>query len=395
MRLLHRYVLAELLKVFVIALTALTLIMLLVGVVREARSHGLPPAQILQLIPYFVPEALRFTVPSTILLATCTVFGRMAGANEVVVIKSLGISPMAVLWPAFVLATVLSLMTVLLNDLAVSWGRNGARQVVIQAVEEVAYGMLRSQKSFQTDRLSISVKQVRDRVLIRPVLTFPAENETPGFTVSAEEAELRSEPGQATLTIVCRNGTIAFDNGVTVEFPDAIERQIPLEDASRSKSMADVPSWMPMHALHSEIREERQRIALYEQELAVLASLDMLTGDLRQLSSAEWNTRASTLEGMHNRLHRLQTEPYRRWANGFSCLCFVMMGAPMAIRLRNADLLTSFFACFLPILILYYPLLAVGVGMAKDGTLPPISVWLGNVLVALVGLWMLRHVIRY
>ena len=31
----------------------------------------------------------------------------------------------------------------------------------------------------------------------------------------------------------------------------------------------------------------------------------------------------------------------------------------MAIRLRNGDFLTSFFLCFLPILIVYYPLMVL------------------------------------
>jgi lipopolysaccharide export system permease protein len=91
----------------------------------------------------------------------------------------------------------------------------------------------------------------------------------------------------------------------------------------------------------------------------------------------------------------LHTEPWRRWANGFSCLCFVLIGAPMAIRLRHAEFLAIFFACFLPILVVYYPLMAVSVDQAKDGVFPPPAVWLGNVVLAILGAWMLRRVIRY
>jgi lipopolysaccharide export system permease protein len=94
-------------------------------------------------------------------------------------------------------------------------------------------------------------------------------------------------------------------------------------------------------------------------------------------------------------LQRLYTEPWRRWANGFSCLCFVLIGAPMAIRLRHAEFLASFFACFLPILLVYYPLLAVSVGQAKDGSVPPPAVWIGNLVLAGWGVWLLRRVVRY
>ena len=62
---------------------------------------------------------------------------------------------------------------------------------------------------------------------------------------------------------------------------------------------------------------------------------------------------------------------------------------------RNGNALSSFFLCFLPILLVYYPLLAFGVDQAKSGALPPWIVWLGNAVLAGWGLWLLRRVMRY
>ena len=97
------------------------------------------------------------------------------------------------------------------------------------------------------------------------------------------------------------------------------------------------------------------------------------------------------IETAQARLHRLHTEPWRRWANGFSCLCFVFIGVPVAVRMRFSEFIASFFICFLPILLVYYPLLAVSVDHAKDGTFPPQAVWLGNIVLAVAGIWMLRE----
>jgi lipopolysaccharide export system permease protein len=94
-------------------------------------------------------------------------------------------------------------------------------------------------------------------------------------------------------------------------------------------------------------------------------------------------------------LHRLHTEPHRRWANGFSCLCFALVGAPWAIRRRHGDFLASFFVVFFPILLVYYPLLLYGIGQAKHGLWPPECVWLGNVMFAIGSVWLFRHVLRY
>ena len=79
---------------------------------------------------------------------------------------------------------------------------------------------------------------------------------------------------------------------------------------------------------------------------------------------------------------------------GFSCFCFAG-SAPIAIRLRNRDLLTSFFLCFVPILVVYYPLLIFGINGAKSGSLPCYSVWAGNIMLTLWGGWVLRKVVRY
>jgi lipopolysaccharide export system permease protein len=97
-------------------------------------------------------------------------------------------------------------------------------------------------------------------------------------------------------------------------------------------------------------------------------------------------------------IERLQVEPPRRWATGFSCICFMFLGAPFAIWLGQkgiSDGFSSFFACFIPILLLYYPLLMLGLQKAKNGTLPTNSVWIANVCIVLVGIWFMRKIHRY
>ena len=97
---LSRYVLGELLKVFAIALSAITGLFVMFGIVNQAVRENLGLTQIVLLLPYVLPEALRFAVPAAILLATCSVYGRFSASNEVVAVKSMGISPMVVIWPS-------------------------------------------------------------------------------------------------------------------------------------------------------------------------------------------------------------------------------------------------------------------------------------------------------
>lgn len=396
MRILTRYVLSELIKVFLVSLTGLTLMMIVVGVVREATQQHLPLGQIMRLIPFILPDALRVAVPVTLLLSTTSIYGRMSGANEIVAAKSLGISPMTLLAPTYVVAFLLSLGTVWLNDLAVSWGRNGARRVVMEAVEEIVYGMLRVQRSYSTPSFAINVRRVDGRKLMWPTVSIAAHGSSPAMTITAEEAELQADLHDESMKIILRNGTFDVDGKVTFAFPDQVwEQVIPLQDASRAQGSTRVPSWLSLREIPDEEEKQGQRVRKCEFELASRAACQMISGDFDGLTNSEWEQRSEALTQEHGHLHRLLTEPHRRWSAGFACLCFAWVGAPMAIRRRNRDFLTSFFMCFLPILVVYYPLLAYGVEGAKNGTIPPYAVWAGNILLAAWGAWLLRQVNRY
>jgi lipopolysaccharide export system permease protein len=388
-----RYILAELLKSFTLALVGLTLLLLVLGVVREAHSQGLGPAETARLLPYLLPDMLRYTLPATMLFAVSSVYGRMSNANEVVAIKALGIHPFVLLWPALVLAFMLSLATVWLNDVAVTWGQSGVQRVVVEAVEEVAYGMLRTQRSFISRTFTVNVKDVEGRRLILPTFTFQARGNAPAMTVMAAEAELRSVPG-GKLLIACRDVTIEAEGRLEARL-DAFEQELPLAEVSTRGDNSYLPARMAMRELPERIREAAQSLAGIEARYAALAACQAASGDIASLADAEWERRAATRRDLANHLHRLRTEAPRRWAGGFSCLCFALVGAPMAIRRRNADFLTSFFLCFLPILMVYYPLLAFGLDRAKNGVLHPWSVWGGNLLLLLWAVWLLRRVVRY
>jgi lipopolysaccharide export system permease protein len=393
MRIISRYVLWELLQVFLVALAALTIFMLVVGLVREAQQQGLGLVQILMLIPYVLPEAMRFAVPGTMLFAVASVFGRMSASNEVIALKAAGISPVAIIWPAAALALVVSFVSVWLNDVAVSWGRDGVRRVVVSSVEQIIYGRLRQQRSYSTAQISINVKAVDGKRLIRPTLSFQSDSNSPPATISAAEAELRANAANGTLVVTFRDGTLHMGD-YTASFPDTIVREVPLDAVSRKNTTSTSPSEIAMAQFATARVDQAKKIDRIEQLAAGKVAMGILTGRTETTAPNFIAYEHELLKHERNRLHRIIMEPWRRWANGFSCLCFVLVGAPMAIRMRNSDFLTSFFLCFLPILIVYYPVFMIGVDQAKRGSVPPVAVWTGNLLITLWGWWLLRRVVR-
>jgi lipopolysaccharide export system permease protein len=393
MKIISRYVMSELLQVFLVALTALTLFMLVVGLVKEAQQQGLGMMQIAALVPYVLPEAMRFAVPGTMLFAVASVFGRLSASNEITALKAAGITPMAAIWPAIAVAVVVSFVSVWLNDIAVSWGRDGVRRVIIGSVEDIIYGRLRQQRSYSTSKMSINVKGVEGRRLIRPTLSFQPGGQAAPVTVSAAEAEMRADAAKGTLTISCKNGTIHVGD-VKAVFPDTIERVVPLDTVSRKETVSTSPSEIAMADFPRARADQIAAISQIHQLAAAKTALAIFSGRMEQTLPAAVQAERQEAKHATSRLNRIIMEPWRRWANGFSCLCFVLVGAPMAIRMRNADFLTSFFLCFLPILVVYYPVFMLGVSRVKAGVLPPPAVWMGNILIMLWGLWLLRRVIR-
>ena len=392
MKIITRYVFWDLLQVFLVALSALTLFMLVVGLVKEAQQQGLGLIQILALVPYVLPEAMRFAVPGTMLFAVASVFGRMSAANEVTALKAAGITPMALVWPALTLGLVVSFVSVWLNDVAVSWGRDGVRRVVVNSVEQIINGRLRQQRSYSTPQVSINVKAVDGKRLIRPTLTFQSSSGRPA-TVSAAEAQLSANPDAGTLVVTFRDGTLHMGD-YNFSFPDTIVREVPLDAVSRKGVASTSPSEIPLAEFEEARRLQIAKIDQVEQVIVGKAAMGLVTGRIEQALPTNTAPDRELLRHERNRLHRIVMEPWRRWANGFSCLCFVLVGAPMAIRMRNADFLTSFFLCFLPILVVYYPVVMLGVDQAKRGSVPPVAVWFGNLLIVLWGWWLLRRVVR-
>src|SRR6266702_5891954 len=61
-----------------------------------------------------------------------------------------------------------------------------------------------------------------------------------------------------------------------------------------------------------------------------------------------------------SRLRALDTELQMRPALAFGCFFFVLIGCPVGIWFSRSDYLSAFITCFIPIVIVYYPLVLCG-----------------------------------
>jgi lipopolysaccharide export system permease protein len=134
MRQVERYVMMELLRVFVALITISTLLLVFVGVFGEARKFDLGIWQILQIMPFVVPSLMPYTIPATLLLTVCVVYGRMAGDNEIIAVRAAGIHIIHLMWPSFFLAGVLSIVALFLTDQIIPWAFTNIERIVTLAM---------------------------------------------------------------------------------------------------------------------------------------------------------------------------------------------------------------------------------------------------------------------
>ena len=371
MRILTRYIVIEMMSVFLLTLTAMTAIVFVVLIGKEAVDKGLGLVPLLRLLPYMLPQAMLFAVPGTMLLATTTIYGRVASSNEIVAVKSMGISPMVLVWPTLIVATLASFATVWINDMAVSWGHGGVQKVVLESLEEIIYGRLRTTRSYSNDQLKLNVHRVYGKRLIQPTFLFFAASNKPAWTVTADEAEIRSDAGAERVLLTLVNAEIDFGGSGSISHPGPWELPIGFGEFTGQSGQSRSPANYALREIGPKKIEQTHLIEQLEQEMAADAAYALMTGRTYELAETDWEGRRQQVRNAHITEHRFDTEPHRRWANGFSCLCFVMIGVPMAVNRRHGEFWGSFFACFLPILLIYYPMLVGCLDQAKSGSFPP------------------------
>jgi lipopolysaccharide export system permease protein len=99
------------------------------------------------------------------------------------------------------------------------------------------------------------------------------------------------------------------------------------------------------------------------------------------------------INGEIERYHKLYTELHSRLALACSCFFFALVGSPFAVLQGRRQFLTSFALCFVPILVIYYPIVLVMMNLGKDNVFDPaLGMWVGNAAMGLVAWLLLRRI---
>ncbi len=370
----HRTILLELLKIFSLALVALTGLILLAGIISEAMKNGFGPAQILAIIPLLLPSLLPYTVPTTTLFTTCIVYGRLAADNEILALKAAGIHVLHVISPALFLGAATTVVTFVFYIDIIPQTGSMLRNLVVNDIEELLYAMLRKDNCIKHPRINyeITVKNMQGRKLIDATFMRKAPNGK-GFDMiaHAKEAELRVDSTHKQILIDMRQCNILDPSTGAIAFVESKiwPTEIPPDfNGNGNKFRAMDMTWSELGEYLQKNRSDKQKIS---EEISLLQIQDNLNQGHDPAIRKQLENMIKDRRTRDEQIFSIQSEYHVRPAWCLGCLCFALVGCPVGIWLSKSDYLSAFISCFLPIVVIYYPTMFCMLNMSCSGKLLP------------------------
>jgi lipopolysaccharide export system permease protein len=413
---LQRYVSGEVFRSFAMALLTITIVFVLFVVMTEATRMGLSPREILQLVPFVVPGSLPYTVPVSMLFAVTVIYGRIAGDNEVIAVKTAGLSAWAVLWPSISLGLVLSVSMAFAAMGPIPAANEMAKKVIFKTFEDAFYKFLKRDREFNSPSwpFIIKVKDVEGHVLKDATFKHRADKPPPGRILPGAVPGEPEDPVLFDQIVQAKRAEIFFDiaNDVARVYLDGADIQqggdhptkvifnttkfeLPLPPEFKKPQLKRLQE-MTDAEMAAEQRKFRELIALERKRQAAAAAMFIASGRLRDVNWKEFQAAFVDYAHWQSKGNEYETERTMRGAMAWGSFFFVLLGAPVGIRFARRDFLSAFISCFVPIIIIYYPLMLGGANLGRGGFVPPIlALWAGNGVLLVLTALVLRPVLKH
>jgi lipopolysaccharide export system permease protein len=400
---LYRVIFLELLRVFLLSLTGLTGLFVIAGVIQQSSQLGLGVGQILRIVPLTIPFSLPYTIPATVLFASCIVYGRIAHDNEAVVLKAAGVDLLALLSPVMTLGIIAMIVTAALSYQVIPQSQRDLQEELLRDPEGMFYNVLKRERMYRGSAnvpWEVYVEEVRDRRLINVVAKKRAKNYTPSEpkydqVVRTKEAQLTIANNKISIDskawrFAGKNlgGEIELKEPPQIDLPERYRKEFLVEEL---KTRAPANDWPNLAVLAAEWSDRAQENYLRSAMLQNDPEFEPYIPAPERIRQIEHHQNVGKY---FDRISRtLMLEYHMRPALAFGCLCFAIIGCPVGLWANRADYLSTFVICFLPTIIVYYPILLSGGGMARDGSIPMLAgVWAANgvaLVLAVILTWRL------
>ena len=362
MRILRNYILKEMCGPLLGSLAVFTFVLLVGNIFKLADlmiNKGVDVIDVIKLFLYLIPYILSYTIPMAILTATMVCFGRLASDNEVIAMKASGISLYKIGLPVVVLAFIISLGSVYLNDRILPVSHFASYRLVKSVALKNPSAYLEPGIFIKTFKgYIVRIDKIEGRNL-EGILIYQLQDKGPTRTVIAERGKFISYLNKGVVTLRLSDGSVDEPNpqDPSVFYKLNFKTYDMTLDLDKDISLNDI-----------EKKPKSMTIKELKEDIAKLKAL----GDSSEHIKREVDERF--------------TEIHRKIAMAFSSFVFILVALPLAINTKRREKSVGF-AMSLIILTLYYLILFGGMALSLRGMVPAIiGVWIANLTYFIIGL---------
>jgi lipopolysaccharide export system permease protein len=356
----NRYILRDMLGPFSINMLVFTFLFLMTQMVEITNwivNYDLDVLDVFTIIFFTLPWFLMFIIPMSTMMAILLTFLRLSSDNEIVALKSCGISIYRLLPPVLSFAVFGCLLTGFITLYAVPQSRAYMQEMALRlVVSNVDIGLKERtfNTAFKSVMLYVSKIDTQNKKLIDIFIEDKRQADVVS-TVVAPEGKLFSEPEKFIFHLVLSNGTIHQTNlrersASSIEF-DTYKLSLDL-----GKEMDDL--------------EDREK---HREEMSI--------AELRQYVKES--------PEKDEDYYKARIVLQRRFAIPVACLTMGLLAFPLGIQSKTSKRSFGLILCLF-FFLLYYLLLTAGYAFGEDGTLAPeIGMWLPNFTILSLGMFFL------
>jgi len=373
MKIIYRYILRELLSLFLLGLLIFTLILLLerIGYLVELSfRQGVPLLTTLKVLVYILPGFLVITMPIALLVASVVGFSRLSSDGEIIALKAAGFSLYRLLIPGILLSSLVGLLDTYLIIYAQPWGNQAFKRALVQIIgSNLNFNLKPGIFNDVPGGLVIYVQEIEaEDARWRKVIISDSRTRDSRQIITAEEGMIsRGKTGNNPI-MVLKNGSIhkSFPERGKYELLNFSSYQLSLQPDNASDVLEELRKKKSRDLTFREIKEKLQ----------------------------SWQVSPPKTHREWKHYHKVLTEYYRKFFLPLSCLILGLLGIPLGIKNQRSGR-SGGLAISIVVLTLYNLLLVAGEGLAEKGQLHPLwGLGIPNLLLILVTSYLIYKVGR-
>jgi lipopolysaccharide export system permease protein len=381
-----KYLLLELITNFTVGIFVFSFMMLTGKSFQLADlivNKGMSVFTIVKFFGLMLPFFMVFTVPMSLALGVILTFGRASSDYEIIAFKSSGVSLYQLMRPVLLFSIFTWVLTLYLTIFVAPTSNYHLRRFVVSVLKtQINVGI--EEKVFND--LGGRIIYV-DRIPIRSnhlygVLVFDDTNVDRAVTIIAQEGYISSDETSQFLTIGMVNGSILLSNRYTDSDQIVVFNKYNMHLNLFGEEGED------------EEKKENQEMTLVELSAAVDGLRDNLVGleDKYEQDPSEKNR--ILVYSTNRNIRKKQVEMSRILAIPFACIVFMILGVPLSVQ-TNPKGKSGNFVLVILVIFIYYIFMAAGEVLGRNGAIPPIlSLWFGNVVLGLSGLYLFLRAVK-